>query len=207
MSDQSQKRIYRKRRRAELEQQTRLRITESAVELHGSVGPARTSISAVAERAGVRRSTVYRHFSDEAALFAACSTHWMAAHPPPDLAAWAEITNPQERLRTALTELYGYYRATEPMLANLQRDETTMAIVKQLFAGFRGYLSAACDTLTPGLVARGQARRRIEAAIGHSLAFPTWQSLARGQGLADHEAADLMYRLAEAAAEPSRAAS
>src|SRR5436189_5335255 len=83
MSDQ--KRPYRKKRRAELEAETRLRITESAVELHGSVGPAATSMSAVAERAGVRRSTLYRHFSDEAALFEACSAHWAAANPPPDL--------------------------------------------------------------------------------------------------------------------------
>ena len=82
-------RKYEKKRRAELEAETRRRITEAAVELHGTVGPARTSISAVAERAGVRRSTVYRHFPDEAALFDACSSHWAAANPVPDMAAWA----------------------------------------------------------------------------------------------------------------------
>src|SRR5919201_641746 len=97
-----QKRAYRKKRRAELEAQTRRRITESTMELHGTLGPSRTSISAVAERAGVRRSTVYRHFPDEAALFAACTAHWMAANPPPDLAGWAAIEDPDERLRTAL---------------------------------------------------------------------------------------------------------
>ena len=64
-----ERRKYEKKRRAELEADTRRRITETAVELHGTVGPARTSISAVAERAGVRRSTLYRHFPDEAALF------------------------------------------------------------------------------------------------------------------------------------------
>src|SRR5438067_9971807 len=111
-----QKRSYRKKRRAELEQQTRLKITEAAEELHGTVGPARTSISAVAARAGVRRSTVYRHFPDEAALFAACSGHWMAANPPPDLEAWAAILDPEARLASALLQLYGYYRRTEPML-------------------------------------------------------------------------------------------
>ena len=52
-----EKRPYRKTRRAELERETRLRITESAMELHGTIGPARTSVSAVAEHAGVRRST------------------------------------------------------------------------------------------------------------------------------------------------------
>src|SRR5947209_12561564 len=97
-----QKRQYRKRRRAELEQRTRQRITESTVELHGTLGPARTSISAVAERAGVRRSTVYRHFPDEDALFAACSSHWRADNPAPDLGRWAAIQDPDERLRSAL---------------------------------------------------------------------------------------------------------
>src|SRR5438270_8573847 len=131
-----QKRPYRKKRRAEHEEKTRLRITESTVELHGTVGPARTSISAVAARAGVRRSTVYRHFPDEAALFAACSGHWMATHPRPDLAAWASIGDPERRLLQALREMYAYYRSTEPMMANLHRDEATVPIVKQLFAGF-----------------------------------------------------------------------
>src|ERR1041384_4638138 len=93
---------YEKKRRAEHEAETRRHITETAVELHGTVGPARTSISAIAERAGVRRSTVYRHFPDEAALFDACSSHWEAANPPPDMERWAAIEDAEERLRTAL---------------------------------------------------------------------------------------------------------
>src|SRR5947199_8570621 len=116
MADQT--RPYRKKRRAEHEEQTRLRITEAAEDLHGTVGPARTSISAVAARAGVRRSTVYRHFPDEAALFAACSGHWMATHPPPDIAVWASIEDPERRLLHALGEMYAYSRPTEPMMAN-----------------------------------------------------------------------------------------
>src|ERR671923_2992709 len=107
MSDQ--KRPYRMKRRAELEEQTRRRITESAVALHEELGPAQTSISAIAERAGVRRSTVYRHFPDEDALFAACSSHWRALNPPPDLAAWASIEDPDLRTLTAFRELYAFY--------------------------------------------------------------------------------------------------
>jgi AcrR family transcriptional regulator len=125
-----EKRPYRKKRRAELEEQTRLRITESAVELHGTLGPSRTSMSAIAERAGVRRSTLYRHFPDEVAVFQACSAHWAAAHPPPDLGAWAAIEDPDERLATALGELYAYYRSGESMLANLHRDEALMPTVQ-----------------------------------------------------------------------------
>src|SRR5512133_2458195 len=97
MSDQ--KRPYRMSRRAELEELTRRRITESAVELHEELGPARTSIAAIAERAGVRRSTVYRHFPTEEALFAACSSHWRAANPAPDPTAWTMVADPAERTR------------------------------------------------------------------------------------------------------------
>src|SRR5438876_1851182 len=126
-------RSYRMQRRAESQQQTRLRITESAVALHGTVGPSRTSISAVAAHAGVRRSTVYRHFPDEAALFDACTAHWSAANPPPDLGAWSTIDSPDQRLRVALGELYAFYRRAEPMLDNLFRDETTMPLVRERF--------------------------------------------------------------------------
>src|SRR3954467_12346231 len=106
MSDR--KRPYKMKRRAELEAQTKQRITESAVALHGSLGPARTSMKAVAERAGVPRSTLYRHFADEAALFEACSAHWGAQNPPPALHEWAAIDDPDERLHRALTDLYAY---------------------------------------------------------------------------------------------------
>ena len=47
------KRKYELKKRAEQMGETRLRITEAAIELHGSVGPSRTTMSAVAERAGV----------------------------------------------------------------------------------------------------------------------------------------------------------
>src|SRR4051812_9399836 len=119
MTDQKQKRPYRKKRRAELEAETRRRITETAVELHGTLGPSRTSMSAVAERAGVRRSTLYRHFPDEEALFAACSSHWAAANPLPDIGSWAATADPEVRLRAALEELYGFYRRTHGMMENL----------------------------------------------------------------------------------------
>jgi len=192
-------RSYRMQRRAESQLQTRRRITESAVELHGTVGPSRTSISAVAAHAGVRRSTVYRHFPDEAALFDACSAHWSAANPPPDLDAWSTIDNPDVRLRVALGELYAFYRQTELMLENLFRDETTVPLVQERFAAFRGYFAAARGTLMAGRKLRGAARRRTHAALGHAIAFSTWKSLVREQGLNDVEAAVLVRALVAAA--------
>jgi AcrR family transcriptional regulator len=194
-----EKRPYRKRRRAELEAETRQRITESAVALHGTLGPSRTSMSAIAEHAGVRRSTLYRHFPDEAAVFAACSAHWRAVNPAPDLAAWAAIEDPDQRLRAALEETYAYYRRTEGMMENLYRDEPLMPNVARSFSRFREYLAAAAETLMRGRRARGRALRRVRAAIGHALSFSTWRSLAREQELDDATAAELMSRFVQAA--------
>jgi AcrR family transcriptional regulator len=202
MSDQ--KRPYRKKKRAELEADTRRRITESAVELHGTVGPALTSMSAVADHAGVRRSTLYRHFPDETALFEACGAHWMAANPRPDPAGWAEIGGPDERFRRALEEMYAYWRRTEPMISNLLRDEQTSEVVRRRFSGFHDYMDAVRDALVAGRPERGAARARVRAAIGHALAFDTWRSLVREQGLDDRQAVDLMRGLVARAGETAR---
>jgi AcrR family transcriptional regulator len=192
-----QKRPYRMTRRAELEEQTRRRITESAVALHEERGPARTPISAVAERAGVRRSTVYRHFPDEEALFAACSSHWRGANPPPDPRSWAAIEDPAQRTEAALRELYAFYGRTEGMYTSLLRDEPVVPIIHRLLGDFYGYLRAIQDVLMTGRGLRGRAARRTRAAIGHALAFPTWPSLTREQGLADADAVALMCALVE----------
>ena len=197
MTDQT--RSYRMRRRAESQEQTRRRITESAVELHGTVGPSRTTMSAVAAHAGVRRSTLYRHFPDEAALFDACTAHWAAANPPPDLEAWAAIESPEERLAVALSELYAFYLQTESMLENLYRDEGTMPIVAERFAAFRSYFAAAREVLMAGRSLRGAKRRRTQAALGHAIAFSTWRSLVKEEGLGEVDAVALMRALVAAA--------
>jgi AcrR family transcriptional regulator len=192
-------RQYRMTRRAESQQATRRRITESAVALHGTLGPSRTSMSAVADRAGVRRSTLYRHFPDEAALFEACSAHWAASNPPPDIGAWAAVAAPEKRLAHALGELYDYYGRGAPMLENLLRDEQTMPVVRERFAAFHAYTAAMRDVLMRGRRVRGAARRRVRAALGHAVAFSTWRSLVSEQGLDPADAAKLMCALAESA--------
>jgi AcrR family transcriptional regulator len=197
MTDQP--RPYRMKRRAESQLQTRRRITESAVALHGTIGPARTTMSAVAAHAGVRRSTLYRHFPDESALFDACTAHWAIDNQPPDLQAWAAIADADERLSIALGELYAYFGRTERMLENLSRDEATVPIVAERFAAFHLYFDAARDTLVAGRRLRGAAKRRTRAAIGHALAFTTWKSLVREQGLSDGDAVALMRALVAAA--------
>jgi AcrR family transcriptional regulator len=193
MTDQS--RPYRMKRRADSQKETRRRITESAVELHGTLGPSRTSMSAVAQHARVRRSTLYRHFPDEAALFDACTAHWAASNPPPDLTAWSALGDPDERVTVALGELYAFYRRTESMLENLFRDEVTVPIVGERFAVFRAYFASARDTLMTGRKLRGSAKLRTRALLGHAIAFSTWKSLVLEQGLDDDSAVELMRAL------------
>lgn len=187
------------KRRAEAEAQTRRRITESAVELHGSLGPARTSMKAIAEHAGVPRSTVYRHFPDEEAVFGACSAHWRAEHPRPEISHWEQIADPEERLRVALAELYGYYLGAAPMLDKLLRDEATVPIVAELMQGFHQLFPAIAEILMRGRGLRGKAKDRTRAAISHAIAFRTWQQLTQEQALSTEAATDLMRRLVAAA--------
>jgi AcrR family transcriptional regulator len=189
------KRSYRMTRRAEQEEKTRVRITESAVELHGTIGPARTSISALAAYAGVRRSTVYRHFPDEAALFTACSSLWLAANPLPDVGQWVNVQDVDQRLRQGLQELYAYYRRTEHMMTNVLRDEAAVPILTRMLTGYRQYLSAAREVLMKGRNLGRPTSRRVGAVIGHALGFQTWHSLAIEQGLDDEEIATLMKSL------------
>lgn len=201
MSSQiSEKRKYEKKQRAEAEAQTRLRITESAVELHGTLGPAQTTMSAVAEHAGVRRSTLYRHFPDERALFGACSAHWAENNPPPDISRWEQIKDPEERLSQALDEMYAYYRRVGGMIDKLLRDENAVPVVAEKFAAYHQFLATAGDILMKGRGLRGNAAKRTRAAIGHALAFRTWQDLTEAQSLSDDQAVQLMSALVGAAA-------
>lgn len=195
----NERRKYTMRRRAEKEQETRLRITEAAVKLHGSIGPAQTTISAVANEAGVQRATVYRHFPDEEALFAACSGHWAASNPSPDPSAWREVRDPGARLERALAELYAYYAANAAMLENVNRDRPVVPAMAKPAARMLAYYEAVVETLVAGRPERGRARARVAAAIGHATAFLTWRSLVRERGLDDGEAVAVMAAMVAAA--------
>jgi AcrR family transcriptional regulator len=194
------KRRYEKRARAAQEEATRRRVIDAAMALHGTVGPARTTVSAIAERAGVRRATVYRHFPDERALFLGCSGAWGERHPVPDPAAWSAIDDPVERLEAALEALYGWYEEAEPMLDKLLRDMEAVPIVAELQAGRLEYLAAVEEGLAAGWgVRRGKAAVRLRATIGLALDFSAWRTL-RERGLERGEAVAVMASAARAAA-------
>jgi AcrR family transcriptional regulator len=192
-------RRYEKRLRAQREAETRQRITEAAVELHGTVGPARTSLSAVAKRAGVQRATLYRHFPTEDVLFEACSTHYVTLNPPPDPTPWTEISDPDERLRVALDSLYSWYDRIEPMLTNVTRDLPLVPAMRPATEQRMAFLNAVREILLGGRRERGAARRRMRAAIGHALAFESWRSLVREQGLSRRAAVEIMLGMVAAA--------
>jgi AcrR family transcriptional regulator len=194
-------RKYQQKRRAEQQAETRQRIVEAMVALHREVGPARTTVSAIAERAGVERLTVYRHFPDDKAMFEACTAHYATEVPGPHSAAWAGLTNPAERLRAALLAFYDYYRRAEEMLVHAHRDVPQLPALAAALSPWEEFVGRVREGLLEGWGARGPARARLAAAVSHALRFETWRSLARAEGLGDAEAADLMVTLAEAAAQ------
>ena len=196
------RRKYTQQRRAEQQSETRQRIVEAVAALHGEIGPARTTIKAIAERAGVERLTVYRHFADEGEIFAACNAHFEAEARPPEPAAWAGVADPPARLRAALLAFYGFYRRGGDMLANARRDAPELPALAAVLAPFDRFVEATREDLQAAWPARGRARTRLAAAIGHALRFDTWRSLAHVEELDDAGAADLMVALARAAAAP-----
>jgi AcrR family transcriptional regulator len=99
-------RTYTLKRRAEQQAETRQRIVEAAVELHSSVGPARTTVSMIAGRAGVQRHTFYAHFPDDRSVFLACSGLVVERDPLPDAEPWRAIDDRGERLRVGLRAIW-----------------------------------------------------------------------------------------------------
>ena len=174
-------RSYRMGKRAERVDQTRRRITEAAVRLHTSIGPSATSIAAVAEEAGVTRLTLYRHFPNGDALFAACMSHWRAQHPPPDVDAWRSVNPFPVRVRRAVADVYRWYEENGADLYPLYRDAAFTP--QPTLAARKANIERTVDALLEGVTNRGRANGRVRALAGHVLGFWTWWSLHNEQGL------------------------
>lgn len=175
-------------------EQTRQRIVEATRALHEEVGPAATTITAIAERAGVQRLTVYRHFPDDAALLRACSADWREDHPLPDPSDWTGLEDPVARLRRALEEMYRYFRRGAPMLESILRDQEEVPELAEVMTPWWEYLREVAGGLAAGWGVDGERQRMLRAAVGHALGFRTWQSLA-DEGLSEEDAMELMVSL------------
>jgi AcrR family transcriptional regulator len=187
-----EKRKYELKSRAAAQQQTRERIVAATTELHKEVGPALTTVAEVARRAGVQRLTVYNHFPDEAELFGACQAHWMQLHPLPDLAETLAADDPAERVRATLRGYYRWYRETEPMAQNIQRDRGAVPALDSLMQRTAdARLDQLADTLAAGFGTSEERRALVRLALD----FWTWRRLSH-EGLADDAAADLMTGVA-----------
>lgn len=200
-------RSYTLKRRADQQAETRRRIVEAAVALHSEIGPARTSYSLLAEKAGVQRHTLYAHFPDEMSLMLACSAHHLAAEPPPEAGPWAEIADPRARLRAALRQIYGWYEHNADLIACVLRDaehhpgvrEVAQRRLGPFFADWAAALGA------------GEAAPARAAMLDLALSFHSWRTLARAAGLGTNAAADTMAAAVESAtgaeeADPARSA-
>jgi AcrR family transcriptional regulator len=191
-------RPYRMSRRAAQVDDTRRRITEAAVRLHTTVGPAQASIAAVAEAAGVTRLTVYRHFADLDAIFVACMAHWAAEHPWPDPTGWADVADPEARARRGFEELYAFYRANAADLEPIHRDSAAVPASALAAAADRRQGFADAILGSPSGAGSPAARRTRRAAARHLVDFRTWHSLAVEHGLGPREVVDLAVRIVTA---------
>lgn len=189
-------RTYTLKKRAESQSETRRRIADAALELHSSIGPAATTLSLIAERAGVQRHTLYAHFPDERGLFLACSGLAMERDALPSAEPWRGLADRRERLRTGLAAIYGWYERNAQLAACVLRDaefhlltrETTEATMGPFIAAYHEVLGAALT-----------AKQR--AMLGLALSFYTWRTLVREGGLSQADAVETMVQVIEDADE------
>lgn len=174
------KRSYRMAERARSQEETRLRIVEATMRLHETVGPKDTTITGIAREAGVQRLTVYRHFPNEAAVFAACTAHWLMLNPPPDGRLWAKAEGGEARVLAALEAWYDYYRQTAPMWRLAWRDVADVVTLQGPMTRFGEHLDIlAAELAQEAGAATGNRRTQT---IRHLLDFRTWSGLGE-QGL------------------------
>jgi AcrR family transcriptional regulator len=200
---------YKLKKRAERQEETRLRIARAALELHETLGPSLTTISAIAERAGVGRPTVYSHFPDELSLGKACSSLELSENPLPDPGPWQEISDPERRMRVALGDLYAYFRRRGRLWTNILRDqempltnddpeahEADAEIMEPIFV----HWERMKQTLAAGWESPEGPPQPLLGAIGLALDFHTWRTMTRHQGLSDEQAIELMVGMVRCAA-------
>lgn len=179
------------------QEETRQRIVEATVYLHEKIGVPGTTISAIAERAGVERLTVYRHFPDDHTLLTACTGHYLSQNPVPDPEQWESIEEPVPCLRAALAKIYAYYRQTEGMMITAYRDTQTEPTLLEVLAPFFQYWASIQNHLAEKFSATSPAHPLMLAVVGHAIHFSTWRSLVKQQGLKMDQAVNIMVAMVQ----------
>ena len=170
------RRTYVLKARAERAAETRARIVDAIMHLHGEVGPRATTVSAIAKRAGVERLTVYRHFTGEDEMFAACSHRYLELNPPPRPDDWAGETDPAARTQAGLGAIFAFFSRTAPMFTKIYRDVDEFPILVKIMGNFDTYLRSLADDLASSWSADSRRADRT-AILRHAVKFQTWQSL------------------------------
>ena len=194
-------RPYQLKQRADRQHETRQRIIEATVDLHQTIGPAATTITEIAERAGVGRVTVYRHFPEELSLDRACSGLYFKRNPAPDPASWRRLADPVERLRLGLKETYAYHARTEQMITRALADARDHPVMAPYHAH---WARAARVLLEPWPPTSGRSRKQMRAALALAVSFDSWRTLVRVQRLSHAQAIDLIERLTRESASTDR---
>jgi AcrR family transcriptional regulator len=201
---------YELKKRAERQEETRLRIARAALELHESVGPALTTRSAIANRAGVTRPTVYAHFPDDLSLGKACSSLGLSENPLPDPVRWEEISDPEERLRSALSDLYSYFRRGERLWANILRDQELLYATgdpealeadAEIMGPILSHWDRMKETIAASWGPSEELPRLVLGAIGLALDFKAWRAMVRTQGMSNEQAIELMVGMVRCTAD------
>ncbi|MGD9390702.1 MAG: helix-turn-helix domain-containing protein [Thioalkalispiraceae bacterium] len=185
------KRKYQQKARAEQARETHQQILEAAVKLHEQLGPANTSIKAIAEQAGVQRLTVYRHFPDDASLFEACTAHWLSQHPPPSVADAGELPDHQTRTEKTLLAVYRYYRQTERMWTVAYRDVDEVAALHVPMGRVEAYFDQMRDELLDAWTLKAGSKKLFSLTLRHGLRFSTWRAL-KAEKLSDKKILELV---------------
>jgi AcrR family transcriptional regulator len=185
------KRAYHLNRRATSQNETRQRIIEATVHLHQLLGPTKTTISAIANRAGVERLTVYRHFPDDKTLFSACTSHYLSLNPPPDPTRWMAIIDPAERLRTGLNEIYAYHHLTEPMFTQSASALEEIPVLREVLRPFFEYWGRVQEILCSPWETTALANPQVRVIVSHAIKFQTWRSLVKEHHLSNVQTVDL----------------
>ena len=188
---------YQLKKRAERRDRTRLRLVAAAADLHGEVGPAFTTMADVAARAGVSKMTAYRHFPTDLDLFRACGRHFVDGNPLPNPESWADIPDPVARLRTALREIYAYYRRHARRISNVLRDSQTLPVG----GAFREAERAWRDSLLDAWPSRTRGRPGLRAAVALGVNFEAWRHLVESVQLSDRQVIEHVVASAVASSE------